>query len=127
MNLHGVVGPLVSAVNPKIRALYNKNIGYVTTADGVRVPSYAPVQFVDIQKQPISYKDLAQIEGLNLAGEKCVIYASTELKSVDRATNSGGDLLTFNDGSVWLVVMPLEDFFATAGWVKVAAVKQTGS
>jgi hypothetical protein len=44
-----------------------------------------------------------------------------------RVTNQGGDLITFPDGSVWLVVMILEAFSQTAGWTKAAITLQNGS
>ncbi len=64
------------------------------------------------------------MQGLNLNGEKRSIYVSGDWKGVARASQQGGDIITMPDGTVWLVVQVLENWFSTAGWAKVAAVLQ---
>lgn len=79
------------------------------------------------QVQPMGYKDLAQVEGLNLNGRKAALYMNGQINGVVRVQLKGGDLITYPDGSVWLVVQALEDFSPTSGWNKVALVEQNGS
>jgi hypothetical protein len=127
MNLHGIVGPYVSAINPWVTASVRKSQGYATNPDGKRVPSYAPATDIQAQKQPLQYRDLVQVDGLNINGEKCALYITGDYQAVVRSDKEGGDLITLPDGSVWLVVMQLENWHMTSDWVKVACTKQNGS
>jgi hypothetical protein len=127
MNLHGIVAPIVAAINPWVTASVQKSQGYTTEADGDRIPTYSDPVDVQAQKQPLGYRDLIQVDGLNLNGEKCALYITGDYQAVVRSSQEGGDLFTLPDGSVWLVVMQLENWHMTSGWVKVAAVKQNGS
>lgn len=78
------------------------------------------------QVQPITWRDLQQLEGLNLQGTRAKIYVYGQVEGLVRVTNRGGDLITFPDGSVWLVAQVLEGWH-TAGWCSVAATLQNGS
>lgn len=127
MNLHGIVAPYVAAINPWVTATFRKSQGYATNPDGSRVPAYAAPVDAQVQKQPLQYRDLVQVDGLNINGEKCALYVTGEYQAVVRSGNEGGDLFTLPDGSVWLIVMQLENWHMTSSWVKVAAVKQNGS
>lgn len=124
MNLHGIAAAYVSAVNPCVLAKWQKSTGSTTAADGSRTPSYDPARWISIQMQPMTYKDLMQVNGLNLGGEKRAVYVNHDIEAVIRSDIRGGDLITLLDGSVWLVVQPLENFGASSGWTKVAVVRQ---
>jgi hypothetical protein len=56
-----------------------------------------------IQKQELSFKDLQQVDGLNLQGIFCSVYLAGAIYGVDRGTAGGGDKFVFN-GQTWLVV-----------------------
>ena len=127
MNLHGIAGPIVAAVNPWITVSIQQSDGYGTNPDGSRGPSYEPPVTVQAQIQPLQYRDLVQIDGLNLNGEKRAMYVTGDYQAVVRSSKQGGDLVTLPDGSVWLVVQQLENWHMANGWVKVAIVKQDGS
>lgn len=76
------------------------------------------------QIQSLTFKDLTQIEGLNLQGERRAIYFyGDNVKAIVRPTQRGGDLVTFPDGSVWLVAIVLESW---PGWCKCACTLQNG-
>lgn len=79
------------------------------------------------QVQPLTMRDLAQLEGLNLNGEKKAVYFNGDIQGVIRVELKGGDLVTFPDGQVYLVVQNLEGWVPSAGWSKVAVVQQDGS
>lgn len=79
------------------------------------------------QVQPLSSQDLRQLEGINLGGDARGVYVNGDLNGVVRVLLKGGDLLTFPDGTIWLVKQQLEGFNMTAGWTKVAVVLQNGS
>jgi hypothetical protein len=127
MNLHNIAGNYVAAVNPWLTAQYQQSTGYTTGADGTRTPSYAPAVAVQVQKQPMQYRDLVQIDGLNLNGEKAAFYVNGNWQGVARPTGRGGDLITLPNGSVWLVVMLLENWSEMDSWSKVACVLQDNS
>jgi len=77
--------------------------------------------------QAMTYKDLIQTDGLNINGERHAMYISSDWRGVDRPSSRGGDVITLSDGSVWLVVQVLENWFGTDGWVKVCVTKQNGA
>lgn len=198
MNLHQIVAPYISAVNPMLDALIRISVGSTMSRDGVRTPRYAtpgafmgsiagttltvrtvnegvlqpgqlladesnqlllagtmitrvidapdggpgtyevsreqtvPLELmqtslvVPAQVQPMTFRDLQQVEGLNLGGQKQSIYINGDINNVVRISLKGGDLVDLPDGT-WLVVQQLEGFHLTAGWTKAAIVLQNGS
>lgn len=78
------------------------------------------------QLQPISWRDLQQLEGVNMNGTRSAIYVNGNIDAIVRVKLKGGDLVTFN-GDTWLVVQQLEGWNATAGWTKAAIVLQDGA
>lgn len=124
MNLHGIAGPYIAAVNRVVDAQWQRSTGYTTGADGKRTPAYAPAKLIKVQMQPLAYKDLIQIDGLNINGEKRVMYANHRIEGVLRSDGQGGDLITLENSSVWLVIHLLENFHYTSGWCKIAVVRQ---
>lgn len=128
MNLHGLVGGIVAAVNPWVTAQYRQAAGtYTTAADGKRAPTFLPDVDLDVQMQALTYQDLVQLQGLNLGGEKRALYVAGDIRAVDRPDKRGGDLFVMPDGTIWLVAQILENWNTTAGWTKVAIVKQNGA
>lgn len=121
MNLHGIAGPAVAAVNPQVPVRIQISTGYTTEATGRRVPTYAPPITRMAQVQPLTFRDLQQIEGLNLQGERRGIYLFGHIDGIVRQESKGGDLITLPDDSVWLVAMILEDW---PDWVKAAITRQ---
>ena len=126
MNLHALVSPIIAAINPGVPAQYQASIGTRVSTDFTQVPAYAPAVTVTVQRQPISWKDLQQLSGINLNGERCVMYVTGSWQAVSRPNTKGGDLITLSDGSVWLTVQLMEDWAFTSGWVKVACTLQNG-
>lgn len=127
MNLSGIVGNYVAAVNPWVTASIQMSQGYTTSPDGDRQPTYAPAISAQVQMQAMTYRDLVQIDGLNINGEKRAMYINGTWEGVARPDGRGGDLITLPDSSVWLVVQVLENWGYQDGWTKVAVVKQNGS
>jgi len=122
MNLHGIAGPIVAAVNPMIQGTLLSSTGYTTSADGTQVPTYAAPVTGPMQVQALTYKDLQQIDGLNIQGEARAIYLYGDWNGVVRPDSKGGDLIAFN-GQQWLVKQTLEQW---GNWCKVVAVRQMG-
>ena len=127
MNLHSIVAPVIAAINPPLLCSLQASSGYNTSSDGTRVPAYAAPVDIEVQCQALAYKDLVQIEGLNLNGRKLAMYILGDWNGVVRSESKGGDLITLPDGSVWLCAMVLENWNLSAGWTKIAAVLQDGS
>lgn len=124
MNLHGIAGPAVAAVNPMVIVKLQVSAGTTTSADGIRTPTYAAAVDVPAQIQALTYRDLVQVDGLNLNGTKRAIYFYGDIEGVVRPSNRGGDLVTFPDGTIWLTAMVLETW---PDWCKVAVVLQNDS
>lgn len=124
MNLHAIVGPIVSAVNPSMVIQLQASTGYSTNPDGSRTPSYAAPVPVLAQVQPETWRDIQQMDGLNLQGSRKTMYISGYTEGLVRRSAQGGDLVTLPDGTTWLVAQILEDFFPTAGWTKAAITLQ---
>lgn len=130
MNLHAIAGPIVGAVNPSVQITVKVSAGYTTQSDGTRVPSYTLYSNVSAQVQSLTFRDLQQIDGLNLQGTRRAIYLNGDIEGIVRASNRGGDLIVMPDGTVWLVAMVLESWGApgsTDAWCKVVATLQDGS
>ena len=128
MNLHGIAGPVIAAVNPMTPARLQVSNGVTIQPDGTEIPRYlAPSITVNAQVQPISTADLRQLEGVNLGGVRWKAYLFGAVNSIVRPEKKGGDLLTLYTGrhkGVWLVVQVLEQF---PDWCCAAIVQQNGS
>ena len=79
------------------------------------------------QIQPLQWRDLQQLDGLNLNGVRKKIYLDGNVGAIVRAKNRGGDRIVDPHSNVWLVVQTLEGFDPTAGWTCVAVVLQDGA
>lgn len=126
MNLHGLAAGLVGAVNPFVTATLQVSTGYMTDAAGKQTPTYAAPATVSVQVQALTYKDLQQLDGLNLQGTRRAIYIAGVVQGLVRATRQGGDLITITSGEsagVWLVAQVIE---AWPDWTKVAVTLQDG-
>lgn len=124
MNLHAIAGPIVAAVNPTQTATFRQSNGYTTSASGKQVPAYLADVTIQVQLQALTYKDLVQVDGLNLGGQAHAMYVSGDVEAVVREEGKGGDLIILPDGSKWLTVHVLENWQSTSGWAKVAVVRQ---
>lgn len=126
MNLHGIVAPYIGAVNPLIPVAIKSSNGFTTDASFKQVPSYCDPVVVPAQVQPLSYKDLMQLEGINQNGVKWKLYVSGQVDGIVRPEMKGGDLVVINSGphqGTWLVTMVLEQF---PDWTSAAIVLQNG-
>ena len=123
MNLHGIVGPIIGAVNPFIPAVLMKSTGFVVTPDYSRIPTYRECQ-VTAQVQALSGKDFRQVEGLNLNGTVRSIYLYGSATATERVSSKGGDLIAFMDrgrARLWLVNQVMEQW---PDWCKVVSTLQ---
>lgn len=127
MNLHGIVAGVISAVNPIVPGTLQISTGSSQAADGTRIPTFATPINIGAQVQPLTWRDIQQLDGLNLQGNRVAIYVYGEVDGLVRPQNKGGDLITLTtppNAGVWLVAQVLE---AWPDWSKVAATLQNGS
>lgn len=88
-----MVSGAISAVNPMVNGLVRVSTGASIAADGKRTPTYQDVPDVPMQVQALTYKDLVQLDGLNLNGTRKAIYIGRRVEGVVRPENRGGDLI----------------------------------
>lgn len=98
MNLHNLASGGINAVNPFVPLSIRVSTGYTAAADGIRSPSYAAAVSVSGQVQALSFRDIQQIEGLNLQGTRRAIYVNGKVDGLVRVENKGGDLVTVSSG-----------------------------
>jgi len=131
MNLMTLTSGIVSAINPMVSCILQVSTGYTKSPDFKQVPSYADPVTVQGQVQSLQYRDLLQIEGLNLQGTRRAIYLQGDVEGLVRPDSKGGDLITMPDGTVWLVAIVLENWNpldnSQSGWVKVCVTLQNKS
>lgn len=124
MNLHGIVSGAISAVNPMQQITIQVSTGYTTGANFKRTPSYAAPVTLSAQVQELTQRDLRQLDGLSIQGSQKAIYCNGLIQGAVRVSQRGGDLISTQDGNVWLTTAVLE---AWPDWCKVAATLQNGS
>lgn len=99
-------------------AIVEFSTGVSTTLDdGTEVPAYSAPVTLQAQVQPLSNKDLRQIDGLNLQGTVNAIWFFGSVDAIERFSSKGGDKITFPGpvtglpaGTVWLVNMVPESW-----------------
>ena len=132
MNLHAIAAPFAGVVNPPIPGALARSTGYTTTAAGKRVATFADPETLDMQVQGLTGEELKLVDSLNIQGIKRAVHLPGDVKGVDRASGTGGDLITFEAGprvpaglagTSWLVTLVMETWDAS-GWCRVVVVKQ---
>lgn len=111
-------------MNPHTTALVQVSDGYETLPGGRQEPAYKTPYGIPAQVQALTFKDLHQLDGLNINGTKRAIYLRGRFDGVVRSLMKGGDLITVTAGvhkGVWLVVLVLEQW---PDWCKVAVTLQ---
>lgn len=129
MNLHGIVSQAVGSVNPIIHVSIRQSTGFTTNPDFSRTPIYNTITGIPAQIQALQYTDLRQIEGLAITGLRRKLYLfGGDWNSIVRGLQKGGDLVTFPDGSEWLVVFVFEvwgqGLVGNKGWCSVCVTLQ---
>jgi hypothetical protein len=128
VDVFGIANAAIQAVNPSVVATLTPSTGYTTNGAGKQIPSYGtPQTGLSAQVQPLSGRDLRQLEGINMNGSQRAVYLRGTANATVRVAKKGGDLITLIDGpnaGVWLVVQVLEQW---ESWVKVVVTLQNGS
>lgn len=126
MNLHGIVAGAIGQINPMVLCKVQKSNGSTIASDGTRTPTYLTFYNVQCQFQPLANRDIQRLGALNLQAIGQVIYLNGQLDGLNRVSQTGGDLVTEPNGSVWLTTVVLEDW-DQSGWCRVNATLQNGS
>lgn len=124
MNWHGLVAGAIGTVNPFITGTVQVSTGSTVNPDGSQTPTYDTYSGVSMQVQALTYKDLQQIDGLNLNGTRRAIYMNGRADGVVRSLMKGGDLITIAAGpnaGVWLVALMAEQW---PDWAKAIVTLQ---
>ena len=111
MNLHGIVAGVIGAVNPLIPICVQVSNGNTENPNGTVTPAYLDPVTVLGQVQPVSWRDIQMMEGLNLQGIRWKVYLNGHIDGLVRKSNKGGDLVTISVGpqtGTWLVALILE-------------------
>jgi hypothetical protein len=125
VNLRAAANLVTRGINPNVRCELWHSTGSTTAASGKRAPTYSKLP-IYVQAQALSYSDLQQLDGLNIQGVRRAIYANSQVMSIVRVQQQGGDLLvfpsgTFPEGTTWLAAHVLERWLQ---WCKVAITLQ---
>lgn len=126
MNLHASVRGIISAVNSPVPAALFLSTGRQQNADFTLTPTYAPPLLASAQVQSLTFRDIMQVDGLNLQGTRRAIYLNGKIDGLVRPTGQGGDIVLIRQGAhrgAWLVAIVLEQW---SDWVKVAVTLQNG-
>lgn len=126
LNLHDIAGNATSIVSPWVNVSIEFSQGYEISESGKQTPKFSKPVLIRAKIQALSYSDLQHIASLNLQGERRAMYISGNIDALLRPDAKGGDLVTFPDGTVWLVAMVIEDWYMTNGWIKAAVTRQMG-
>lgn len=120
MNLHNIVSGAIGTINPFIDAQIKLFSSESTDRFGKPIPSYE-LTTLSGQLQPLSWKDLQQLDGLNITGVQKKFYVNGFYSATSRITQNGGDLLII-DGRTWLIKTVLEWW---PDWCSLALQEQT--
>ena len=127
MDLRSIANSLTQVVNNNVFAQLWASTGNSTASTGKRTPIYTKSTII-VQVQALSYSDLQKLDNLNIQGVRRKIYVSSQVFSLVRVAQKGGDLLVFAantpgvpEGSTWLCVHVLE---AWTDWCTFAITLQ---
>lgn len=122
MDLLAITSGAIGAINPYTAMTIRVSTGNTIAPDGMQQPTYDTLTGISGQVQPLTGKDLRQLEALNIQGSLRAIYLEGHYDAIVRVSQKGGDLVTDADGTVWLVTQVLERW---PEWCRVAVTLQT--
>jgi hypothetical protein len=132
VNLRALANRATKRINPNLPAQVQVSTGYTQDANYNRVPAYADPVDALVQMQALTKKEIEHLDAINIAGTEVAAYINLQLSSVDRTTQSGGDIILFGSdtaipdtlkGTKWWVTAVLEAW-SIGGWCKVGLTRQ---
>ena len=121
MNLHEVVAGAIGAVNRHEMVTLWHCTG-VSNTKGVVTPAYEKTS-LRAQVQRPSAADLELNERVARAKQAIRAWIDAPADTINRMTQSVGDIIERSDGTYWLIVSVPESF-SGEGWLSVLAVEQ---
>jgi hypothetical protein len=121
MNLHSVVAGVIGAINPHEEVTVYTNTG-TTNVKGKITPTYEK-STRRAQVQGISESDLKLTARLAESEHRLKFWLDAPVTTINRVTQSAGDIIGRADGTYWLIVACADDF-APVGWQSVLCVLQ---
>lgn len=127
MNLRATANSVTRVINPNYPATLFISTGNTVGPDFKQVPTYDTIPII-AQVQPLSSKDLRQLDALNIQGADKSIYLNGAALGVNRIKQRGGDIIVFQEGALpegntYLILANLEQWQG-ATWAHVAVVLQ---
>lgn len=122
VNLRAIANRMTSTINPNMSVQWRRYNGYTTGPSGKAIVTYDPAMPVVMQVQALSKKEIEHLDAMNLSPCDRAAYVNGQMQAYDRIEQTGGDFLYFE--SAWWKVMAILEGWTTAGWCKVALVKQ---
>lgn len=132
INLRASANRLTRGINPNITVTLKRSTGFTKDASFRQVPTYAADETISVQVQALTQKEIEHLDKLNISNGQASVYADVQLSSIDRPSQSGGDIIVFGTdnatplqlrGQTWLVVALLEGWVGS-GWCKAAITSQ---
>lgn len=132
MNLRSIANSATRSINANIAVTLKSSTGFTVDSAGNPVPTYAADETITVQVQALTQSELQHLNSIDISNGQGSMYADRMLTSVDRPTQSGGDIVVFGTGvdtpvalrgQTWLVVAVLEGW-AGGTWCKVAITSQ---
>ena len=121
MNLHDIVAGAIGSVNPHEQVkVYN-----CTGTQNVKgkVTAVYEVSTRRAQVQAPTESDIKLVERLAEAEHKIKVWIDAPAGTINRVTQSAGDIIERDDGTYWLVV-GVSDDFSRVGWCCCLCVLQ---
>ena len=125
MDLLGMTSGAVGMVNPRVPLVVQVSRGSTKNDAFEPVPLYEPPITLMGQVQPLEWRDIQMIDGLNLQGTRRKIYLFGAFEGIVRVDRKGGDLITDPKGNIWLVAVVAEHW--ENQWCAVIATLQNES
>jgi hypothetical protein len=119
-NSHALIAGIIGCVNPMRSISIQHATGYTVNTDGTQVPTYTTVTG-NAQIQTLSTGEIRHMLGLNISGVTKKMFVAGAISSIVRENSKGGDIITFDDGTVWLTTVILEQW---PDWVCVGLRQQ---
>lgn len=124
LNLHALVRPVVSVVNPERRIVVRPYMGENMGDDGTPTHAYGPAVAVMAQIQPLPQDKLQFVANGQQSGVWRQLYLPGAWQGLDRVQGYGGDLFYF-DEQEWQI-NPVQEAWGTPekGWTHIVVQAQ---
>ncbi|GBR70998.1 hypothetical protein [Gluconobacter kanchanaburiensis] len=121
INVFGIANAATNVVNPPIAATLRVSDGEIVNDDYSVTPCTTDL-LCTIKVQALSTSDLQRIDNITQQADMRAVYIAGGIKGLNRALQTGGDVLNFY-GSDWLVTQVLEEW-GFGRWSKIVVTRQ---